>query len=273
MAITNDRRVGIRTTSPSEALHVNGRARSTNLTVDNQAYIGSRVGIGWTSNWHQNLSIRKGLALQSDRSTGAHLQMYLDGNDDIRWDVYGSAWVNRLFMDKDNGRMGLGTTAPLGQLHVNGVDARSNAVTIAGSVPGLYFHDTESQGGAFRYSSFMMEADGNRFYIGSRGRTTSGTIGSGSRRFTIDDNGKVGIMTSNPAEELDVRLFRRDDAMCVLIDCDGFKANHFHPFDYSSNAAASRDVGGWVSSVMVHSARWFEDAKEFGVEIFHVFIP
>ena len=72
------------------------------------------------------------------------------------------------------------------------------------------------------------------------------------------------------AEELDVRLFRRDDAMCVLIDCDGFKANHFHPFDYSSNATASRDVGGWVSSVMVYSARWFEDAKEFGVEIFAV---
>ena len=56
MAITNDRRIGIR-----RRVHLRFMStvvHGTNLTVDNQAYI-DRVGIGWTSNWHQNLSIRK----------------------------------------------------------------------------------------------------------------------------------------------------------------------------------------------------------------------
>ncbi|MEC8774113.1 MAG: hypothetical protein VXX79_04605, partial [Pseudomonadota bacterium] len=100
---------------------------------------------------------------------------------------------------------GVGTSAPMGKMHVAGVDARSNAVTISGSVPGLYFHDSETASGALRYSSFMMEADGSKFHIGSRPRTTAATIGSGSRNFTINSDGRVGIMNSSPNQALDVR--------------------------------------------------------------------
>ena len=72
------------------------------------------------------------------------------------------------------------------------------------------------------------------------------------------------------AEELDVGLFRGDDAVRVLVDFHGLETDEFHAFDDASNTTATGDVGGRVSRVVVDATGRFEDAEEFGVEFFAV---
>ncbi len=112
--------------------------------------------------------------------------------------------ANRAMTIQHDGDTGIGTNAPLGRLHVNGADSRSNPVVIGSVSPGLYFYDTETQNNALRYDSFGVEVDGSKFYIGSRARADAATPGGTTRNFTIQSDGKVGIGTRSPTATLHV---------------------------------------------------------------------
>jgi hypothetical protein len=174
--------VGVGTIAPAQKLDVAGNT-----------YVSGRVGIGHAGNWHQNLSVKRGLALQGDgNDSTSYLQMFLDGSNNTVFQLFGAqGWVNRMLINNDNGHVGIGTDAPLGRLHVAGADSRSTPVVIQSTSPGLYLFDNETSNGALRYDSFAIEVDGNNFYVGAKAKATSATPGSGDRSFRIKSDGDV----------------------------------------------------------------------------------
>ena len=111
-------RVGVGTVEPTQSLDVNGNT-----------FIRGRVGIGHAGNWHQNLSVKQGMALQGrGGNNSAFLQFYLDDNHHTRFMTYGAqGWQDRVMINKDNGNMGIGTMSPGARLHVNGT-IRANQI-------------------------------------------------------------------------------------------------------------------------------------------------
>ena len=92
-----------------------------------------------------------------------------------------------------DGDIGIGTTTPRGRLHINGADARTKPLVVASDVPGIYMHDTTTSGGNLTSSSFAIEADANRLYIGARSAGSAAQPGSGNRRLALDDSNRLSV--------------------------------------------------------------------------------
>lgn len=107
--------VGIGTTTPTEALHVNGAGRFTNLKLNgNTRFAANGNGLVWGN---------------TDLSTGFHSHILDNGDLNIFTDdrIYfgklnsdGSLGATTLFADVHTGNIGIGTTSPTEKLHVNG---------------------------------------------------------------------------------------------------------------------------------------------------------
>ena len=200
--------VGIGTTSPSEKLDVNGRVRIGDI---NYAYGGNNYHVllaedsndAYISNINGNATISGGgyyygsnLRLLNSTSTSySGIQARADGAITFENATGGTAGSTIAVSEKmrinGSGDVGIGTTAPSGNLEVAGA---SPTIVIRNSsfgsgVAGIVFKT------AMGASNSLSQNSSNHLNYFST---------SGSALFTIQNGGNVGIGTTSPSEKLEV---------------------------------------------------------------------
>ncbi len=177
MRIASDGKVGIGTTSPERALHIDANGGRPIIQIDKGGDKIFSVGTGTSTNDDDNTI----------------LQMFDENTEKIRLFTVGHSYFN-------GGHVGIGTTSPGNPLHIykNATIGAITSTTVANA--GLRIQD----------SGANMYVDGNSFVIDTAGYlTTTGSsdfdIGTNSTsRIKIKGDGKVGIATSSPDFTLDV---------------------------------------------------------------------
>ena len=159
--------VGIGTTSPSFPLHV--------------ATDGNTIA-------KYETSLTSDLAIQLSNSQGS-MFFGLGGGEEFAvatdGDLNGS---NNLFVIKQDGKVGIGTTSPSGELHVVGTSGGNGDVYV-GRTSGAEIH-TQAQSA-----------------LGVFGTSSNHDLAfktNGTQRMRIDTSGNVGIGTTSPAKKLEV---------------------------------------------------------------------
>jgi len=174
--------VGIGTTNPAQK-----------LTVDD-----GRIAITGNNPVFQFLPDTGVNAIISQPYTGSNLT--IENGDNIFFDTYSNGWGTRMTIAK-SGSVGIGTASPQTALDVSGT-IRSTKQTIPSSGAGteLIYNNGVGYVGAINRSS------GNYQPMVVSGKTVTlftGTVGGGAR-MTVDENGNVGIGTTNPSQKLTV---------------------------------------------------------------------
>ena len=213
-------RVGIGTTSPSEKLHVVG-----NGLITSGSAVDLRIDASSTGN----------ASLTIDRQTTAAESkiLLLDGNVS-QWGIAAKSNSNnfvirdadsteRFTILKTNGNIGIGTTAPADKLSVISGSTRIASTALAGA---LYFGNDTSNIYLQRDNSYdlslVQNGDSNSaLYLASAGSVyvnidsnnndtdkafivQNNALKAGTELFRIQENGNVGIGTSNPTAKLQV---------------------------------------------------------------------
>jgi hypothetical protein len=111
-----------------------------------------------------------------------------------------SSDASNLVWDDTNNRLGIGTTTPAYKLDVAG------DIHISNSTPYLIFTDTDTNAesrisASSGVGSLIIDADYNNEQAGTNIIFKS----DGSERMRIDDSGRVGIGTTSPSAELDIK--------------------------------------------------------------------
>ncbi len=180
MRILADGNVGIGTASPDEKLEVAGDIHVSG--VGNGIYFdttGAESGNSITVTDYL-------MTLLNNRGNSAKLVL---GNDALTLGTTGAP--SMLYVDTDNGNIGIGTTTPNALLTISGATTPAVSLTTnTGQSGWIYGIDT---------------ADANKFKIAS---STSSL--STNTRLTIDGNGNVGIGTVTPYTTLQVKATSND---------------------------------------------------------------
>ena len=175
--------VGIGTTSPSYLLQVNGTGYyNSNLTVNgtlNMVANNSYINIDRSSTAADGLIIYK--TANSNRwLLGAW------GNTNNTFYLYSYGTGGSVFnVDYSTGNVGIGTTSPGDKLTVS--DGSS------------YFHIRGNAAGDFQAPALAPHIATGDFTI------YAGTIGSGTDRMVVKNGGNVGIGTTSPLAQLDIK--------------------------------------------------------------------
>jgi len=147
---------------------------SNKLVVNGTVHLGSNgsdVTIG-ASNSSVIFMLRSGYNyIQASDASGA-LMFRTGGNN------------NRMIIDS-SGNVGIGTTEPKARLHISGSDSALSAIRQS-RVGTVIWDQAIDSSGRLQWGTRVSEA------------------GSRTVRFTLDDNGKVGIGTGSPASKLEV---------------------------------------------------------------------
>jgi hypothetical protein len=159
LRINSSGNVGIGTSSPADVLHVKGEGQ---ITVEDTS--SGNIGEVYVSNTALQLSVDPSGSIAS-----SGIVMRVDGLEKMRID--------------DSGNVGIGTSSPARQLHVDGSEARLVRLSHT-SHPKLEFLDTtDGTSGA---------------YIGSEDNELTFDTNGQNERMRIDSSGNVGIGTSSP---------------------------------------------------------------------------
>ncbi|MBO9620540.1 MAG: hypothetical protein J7539_16065 [Niabella sp.] len=193
--------VGIGTTTPQTALHVNGTVRSIiSEYYDAGNYIGF-IGKGGTltGGWANTPNTFALTYQNSDFVIGG-------------WGKSDGLWKDAsLYINSDNGNVGIGTTTPGNRLDVNG-----NMVALGGLASVISSPDIggtislgnpakTANGTASTWRIFNMSGGyGNSLQFWAYDNLGCASGGMCANRFTIMDNGYVGIGTNTPREMLSV---------------------------------------------------------------------
>ena len=167
--------VGIGTSAPAQKLDVAG-------------YVQSSQGYKFTGSTFGQFTISGG-------------QTYVDYDGDFRFRALPS--YNTSFIVTNSGKVGIGTTAPVEKVHING----NLRLGLAGST-GYYIswgqNEVGSTGDFARIQGVRTDALGNQagHLIFQTKQSLSGT--TPTERLRITDTGNVGIGTTAPAAKLDV---------------------------------------------------------------------
>ncbi|MBW1666975.1 MAG: hypothetical protein JRJ66_02760 [Deltaproteobacteria bacterium] len=172
--------VGIGTTGPSEKLHVYG-------TGNTRALINS------------DASGSASLGLKVGTNNPAYIYSHMTGNSDLRFTTDG---FNDRMVITNTGNVGIGTTEPDGILEVQKTDGTAHVkISTENSAysPELYLANYNGQDAYIGFAS-----TGGKLHISEFG-------GTRYDRMTIDQNGKVGIGTTEPGYKLHVNSGTTDE--------------------------------------------------------------
>ena len=217
---TTNSRVGIGTTSPSYALDVAGKIKSSDRVLSNvyqsiSSYgmawknsagsdnmflsNGGNLGIGTTSPGRQlhvqmpNLSAGTGNGIRiTDDSAVMEVGLRKDGSGNRRLAIFEDGGTYPLVLQEDGGNVGIGTDSPSEKLHVAGTS--DFLVDLDGSDSAAIFK--ESGGNSWRIGN---DSSLDAFAI-TQSETSLGT----NVRLLIANGGNVGIGTTNPDKLLTV---------------------------------------------------------------------
>jgi len=181
-------RVGIGTTTPTQTLDVNGIASASTFVVKSGTGTYAAGALGYTdSNW--------GLLYRPPQAgaTAAHLFESFAGAD--------------LVAIKEDGKVGIGTTAPTYPLHVQSdtqpqlfIQAATNADAVIRSGSGPSWVNNFHQIRFNHYAVASGHGPDNKINFEVNG----GTEATPTTRMTINGDGKVGIGTTTPVRRLTV---------------------------------------------------------------------
>ncbi|MDM8548383.1 hypothetical protein QUF61_17975 [Candidatus Venteria ishoeyi] len=181
------------------------------VTVDSAGDVG--IGIAPDDKLHVdgNIKIKAAQKLYSDgyvtieSGTGTGMQFNTDGSN------------NRVQI-LSNGNVGIGTTSPLGKLHIHGGDATKPALYLSGGTADVAFPDGE----AFQMGHWNgVDTFTNRFHI-----TSGGNVGIGKMPFA-----KLDILSSNATHGdimLDPGGSALGDKMGMHVDQSGNNTTKLH---------------------------------------------
>ncbi len=220
--------VGIGTTSPVEMLHIeNNHDDNTEIVIGNNsntahASVGirarsadSEISIGAlpSNNTNYPFCADRAFIMSGVASLGlldtAGLSLGATKSDaDMRFYTGGYAVANERIRIDSSGNVGIGTTDPKAQLHVNS-DTTQGMVSISGvsdsssTYSALYLHDDSADNDSnwvLAHKNMQGAAGENDFWIGYWENSSSMHT-----NFVIDsETGNVGIGTTNPEATLDV---------------------------------------------------------------------
>jgi len=202
-------RVGIGITNPQNKLDVKGAVAvgtsyaGTETAPTDGMIIQGNVGIGTTSPG-AGLHLKgpgypsSFMYLQSNSGQDAGIRLY--EGDTVKWHMFNSssdsglmvcnnAYSPVLFADQSTGNVGIGTTAPIGKLHVK------SKIRIEGSDTSFPFLDLVNWAGTGKWT--LYGNNDNDFRIAEYVGTLRGD------RIVIKEGGNVGIGTTSPQNKLD----------------------------------------------------------------------
>jgi hypothetical protein len=254
LAIRNDSGIQFGTTTPVLTINSSGN-----------------VGIG-TTNPSANLEIKGGSEpltiydandekkLRVFTSTNGAVFALTDGGQDIiRLDGRTSTPNSSYF---NGGNVGIGTTDPIGPLHVSSVSENTISLTreiningIAGGAAckiqgGALSGTNPSMGGSIGFS--LLDSDASGAGTNTEGYLyfeTKNSGGSLTEKMRIDSSGNVGIGTTNPGAELEVngqiisnRRFMSENSMEIVSDWNGDGSSSIISFRIDGTAVGNEKM-------------------------------
>lgn len=218
----NGTNVGIGTTNPSGALHIE-------RTVANNSYlllsspsniVKTHIGVG-NNDSVPFLASTNNIQLASGNYGWGFFDRATDGNLRLARRTGSTSWTDTLHINRNNGNIGVGTTTPSGQLHVVGtglftaIDINNSAIAGQGSL--TVNGGIVTQGSFVRSSIFGIYGDNNTRLYKPNGSTLGYEVSSSgfSHSFGFNNLGNhnpwmsinttgVGIGTSTPSSQLHV---------------------------------------------------------------------
>ena len=229
-----NRRIGVRTATPRQALEVQGNVL---ISGGNQLMLHDNGG---------NDALRGRLFAVTE---SPHIRLYAADGADVGIQDGGTT---NLFIEGSNGNVGIGTNSPRGKLHVNGriesgntgggvgdlrlYDTGNNSIRTRGVGANSFLTDMEGTGaiGNWEMRDFNLNLTGGVFKIGS---SEAGADANGNRFFSISAYDSDGVVRINPGPESTLYLNREVGA-----------ARNFHVWDGNasqvlSTIGATRRVG------------------------------
>ncbi|MDD5650292.1 MAG: hypothetical protein PHF86_07750, partial [Candidatus Nanoarchaeia archaeon] len=184
---TSSGRIGIGTTNPQSALHVEG-----DLTLS-----------GGTTSFNSEVIVNDLLQVnQSDDQQALQINQTGVGNSSTVVEITNAGTGHALIID--NGNVGIGTTNPTSKLHVSGDCLITNNLTVNGTTTIINTEVTTTD-------MLEVEQDDNQnaLRISQTGGGNSATVvnitNAGSGYAMVTDNGNVGFGTANPLNNLHVQ--------------------------------------------------------------------
>ena len=189
LVVKGDGKVGIGTASPSSPLHIVTQNNGSAQTMTSSVVGDTHFQYLWSPSGEQAYIWSNNTALKFGTASG-----------------FDAAGWSEKFRINSNGNFGIGTASPAERLHVEGGD-----VLIG---PSSIVHDATS--GADLFVEGNLVVDGKIVHAGQSGTFDTLSIAGGivagelfkvgAGTFTVLENGKVGIGTASPTDQLDVEV-------------------------------------------------------------------